>query len=228
MAVSATLRSRLFRVLAAAAAVACLPLLLSGSSVAADAASTSLPRTKRGLRRRGLRQRHAQGRQRNGPSHLALLDPSDFAHLLREDAGWSEHNIPFLDFDDAVEGGTSLIHAYYFRWRVFRRHLQRTTDDGGASGGAGGNGVQCCAGDASECVVVGPSTGWCSGGKSEDVCHRRRLYDNHLAMMYSIGNVSLGTKDTMVSDARGRTTCGSSRGLRVHRIVKIARNVKSL
>ena len=40
--------------------------------------------------------------------------------------------------------------------------------------------------------------------------------------MYSLGNVSLGTRDTMVSDARGRTTCGRSRSMRVHRIGKIA------
>ena len=166
-----TLRSRLFRVLAAAAAVACLPLILSSSSV--EASSTSSPLRQRGARRRGLRQRQSRsGRHQKGPPHLALLDASDFEHLLGEDAAWAADNIPFLDFDESVEGGASLMRAFYFRWRVFRRHLKRTEESGGGDDGSAA--VQCCAGAASECALVGPTTGWCSGAKSEDSCHRRR------------------------------------------------------
>ena len=165
------LRTKLLRVLATAATVACLPILFSGSGVAAE---NFVPRRSRPLRRRALRQ--WRGRNRSRGSHYSLLDPSDYVGLLGDDIQWASSNIPLLDFDDAVQGGASMVRAYYFRWRVFRKHLRKmssVSDHGGSSGG-GGDGVLCCEGSAAECAVVNAATGWCSGANSASDCHRRR------------------------------------------------------
>ena len=168
-------RIRLLRMLAAAAAsFAFLPLLLSQNSVVADA-SLQPHRAGRLRRRRALKQ--GRGRNRSRHPHFALLDPSAYQQFLGDDAPWASDNIPLLDMDDAIDSCSSLVRAYYFRWRVFRKHLRRTTKDSSAHPGGRsvrGDGVLCCEGSVSECTAVSAEVGWCSGAEAKYECHRRR------------------------------------------------------
>jgi hypothetical protein len=52
-----------------------------------------------------------------------VLSPDRFAALLGDDADWLRKNIPFFECPD-----TKLQQIYYFRWRVFKKHLQKTAD----------------------------------------------------------------------------------------------------
>ena len=167
------MRSRLLlRVLCAAATIACLPLLLWSSGERGVAAAATPHHNK--LRRRGLRQQKRQRWRRQWP-HLALVDVDDFASLLGDDFDWAATSIPFLDLDTSVPGADALLRAYYFRWRVFSRHLRSTA---GASAdphsSTQGGDLQCCSADASACSLVSAATGWCAGAKTEGECHGRR------------------------------------------------------
>jgi len=53
----------------------------------------------------------------------AFLSPDQFATSLGDDADWLKKNIPFFECPDA-----KLQEIYYFRWRVFKKHLQKTAD----------------------------------------------------------------------------------------------------
>ena len=48
-----------------------------------------------------------------------VLDPSAFDAELGDDAAWAAANVPFVDLPDA-----DLRAAYYYRWRVFRKHIK--------------------------------------------------------------------------------------------------------
>jgi hypothetical protein len=53
----------------------------------------------------------------------AFLSPDQFRPLLGSDADWLTKNIPFFECPDA-----QVQEIYYFRWRVFKKHLQKTRD----------------------------------------------------------------------------------------------------
>ena len=91
--------------------------------------------------------------------------------MLGDDLEWAASNIPFLDFDDAADEGkgASLSLAWYFRWRVFKRHVRTIR----AHGTAADAGVQCCSGSTAECTLLSAAP-WCSGSASETDCHQRR------------------------------------------------------
>ena len=55
---------------------------------------------------------------------LQLLNATDFADHLGEDLQWATHEIPFLELD----ADPALTVAYYYRWRVFRKHMKWTSD----------------------------------------------------------------------------------------------------
>jgi hypothetical protein len=119
-------------------------------------------------RRRYLRQRSG-GDRKSPSSHLALLDPQERASLLDSDYEWALANIPFVDFDDAAEG-TSLVQAYYFRWRVYRKHLRRRM----TASAPPAQDTLCCSGRAFACAPVSAASGWCAGAKSKRECHQSR------------------------------------------------------
>ena len=60
----------------------------------------------------------------------AVLEYEQFAALVRNTAArpdiknysaWAENNVPLLDFpDDDIQT------AYYYRWRLFREHIEST------------------------------------------------------------------------------------------------------
>ena len=61
----------------------------------------------------------------------AVLRYRDFAPLIRDTlarpavrnySAWAENNVPLLDFPDA-----DIQTAYYYRWRLFREHVESTT-----------------------------------------------------------------------------------------------------
>ena len=55
-----------------------------------------------------------------------VLDPANFSSLLQEDLGWATASIPFFESSDA-----NLTAAYYFRWRVLKRHAIRVANGTG-------------------------------------------------------------------------------------------------
>jgi sucrose-6-phosphate hydrolase SacC (GH32 family) len=63
-------------------------------------------------------------RQPSGlPSGFYVLDPAAHARALHGDSfGWAVANAPFVDFPDMPD----VEAAYYYRWRVFHRHLIAT------------------------------------------------------------------------------------------------------
>ena len=57
------------------------------------------------------------------PDGFVVLDPADYAPLLRLDDNvsqleWAQANVPFFDMDDA-----DLREVYYFRWMSYRQHI---------------------------------------------------------------------------------------------------------
>jgi len=107
-------------------------------------------------RRRFLRERPHQ--------HLALLDPAQYTSILAEDYDWTVANAPIIDFDDDAEA-TTIAQAYFYRWRVFRRHLRRRQSAAA---------TLCCSGRASTCTLVSAEIGWCAGAKARSSCHDLR------------------------------------------------------
>jgi hypothetical protein len=85
----------------------------------------------------------------------AVLEYRDFAPLVRDTAArpdiknyssWAENNVPLLDFPDF-----DIQTAYYYRWRLFREHVESTTvkeltliDE--FLPGSGGHPISCAAG----------------------------------------------------------------------------------
>ena len=53
-----------------------------------------------------------------------LLDPTKFVAALGEDFDWGKEEIPFFDLD----GAPDVVAAYYYRWRVLRKHMKWTQD----------------------------------------------------------------------------------------------------
>ena len=102
--------------------------------------------------------------------------------MLDEDFAWAASNIPFLDFDDAAQG-SSIVLAYYFRWRVFRKHLRRAQTGGRAE-------VQCCA--STECKVVSVESGWCAGNRNEAQCHHSQTETRPCVWAASAGRCTKG------------------------------------
>src|SRR5207302_6577624 len=58
-----------------------------------------------------------------GAAAGAVLSAKDFAADLGDDLEWAAHNVPLFDCPDA-----DIRETYYFRWRVYHRHLKQTTD----------------------------------------------------------------------------------------------------
>ena len=85
----------------------------------------------------------------------AVLDYNNFAPLIRNTAArpsiknyssWAENNVPLLDFPDA-----DIQTTYYYRWRLFREHVESETVAGLALideflPGSGGHPISCAAG----------------------------------------------------------------------------------
>jgi hypothetical protein len=60
----------------------------------------------------------------SGERHrLAVLDPERFRAALGEDLEWAAANVPLFECPDAV-----IQETYFFRWRVFGKHIRRTPD----------------------------------------------------------------------------------------------------
>jgi hypothetical protein len=57
------------------------------------------------------------------PFHV--LDPAQYAHLLQDDAAWAARSVPYVDVPD-----DEMMRAFYYRWRVLRKHVRYTQDDG--------------------------------------------------------------------------------------------------
>ncbi len=53
----------------------------------------------------------------------SVLNPDDFAAELGEDAEWITHNVPLFECPES-----SLQEIYYFRWRVYKKHIKETPD----------------------------------------------------------------------------------------------------
>ena len=142
--------------------VACIPLLLTFGSAHVDARSMVRAGSKHRPRRRFLRE-HSSER------HFALVDPHQHQTRLDADYPWALKHIPFLDFDDDG-AGSAIVATYYFRWRVFKRHLRQRQREKDADPKK----VLCCAGIASTCALVGAHGGWCAGAKTRKACHESR------------------------------------------------------
>lgn len=175
---------RFLRALAAIAIIALLPLFSSASSNASvDPLSRRPSKRATAGRRRALQSggRAARWRRQDHGSapHIALLDAASagLRDLLGDDYEWALQHVPMLDFDASVSDGAALLTAYFFRWRVFRRHLRRrdaTSETAArASGGAAVDpDTICCSGPP--CTLVDAGSGWCAGARSEAPCHRSR------------------------------------------------------
>jgi hypothetical protein len=76
---------------------------------------------------------------------LFLLNFSDYASYLGDDMEWAQKEIPFIDMHTATTaaanigaggegaggaGGVdaALLTTYYYRWRVFKKHMKWTMD----------------------------------------------------------------------------------------------------
>lgn len=53
----------------------------------------------------------------------SLLNPDDFKAELGEDAEWISNNVPLFECPEP-----SLQEIYYFRWRVYKKHIKETPD----------------------------------------------------------------------------------------------------
>eukprot|EP01051_Picozoa_sp_SAG22_P014392 SAG22_NODE_1741_length_3684_cov_1.522734_1_plen_540_part_00 len=62
------------------------------------------------------------------PPGFSVLDPADYAGVLRGDASWAAENVPFVDLSGAGSEYADVEAAFYYRWRLYHRHLFRTTD----------------------------------------------------------------------------------------------------
>jgi hypothetical protein len=161
-------RRRVLPAFCCAAAVSTLPLL--GVGYPQEVQSSRRMRH----RRRGLREQSATPTARAHPRyhHLALLDPTKFEEPLGSDYQWALSNIPLLELDPDVVGGASITRAYYYRWRVFKRHIRTRapirTDDLDTD-------AICCSGTSSSvCELVSAASGWCAGARSQTACHASR------------------------------------------------------
>ncbi len=64
------------------------------------------------------------------PPGFAVINPNDYASLLRLDDNvsqldWAVQSVPFFDVDDS-----DLREAYYFRWLTYRQHIFEYPDVG--------------------------------------------------------------------------------------------------
>ena len=60
------------------------------------------------------------------PPGFSVLDPANYAGVLRDDASWATQNVPFVDLSGAGAGFADVETAFYYRWRLYRKHLHRT------------------------------------------------------------------------------------------------------
>jgi hypothetical protein len=58
---------------------------------------------------------------RRAAGSFLVLDPNNFAAPLGADLPWATDNVPFFECDDS-----DITAAYYFRWTVYRRHINAT------------------------------------------------------------------------------------------------------